>query len=194
MAQSAATNKRTRWSDDGDTCVESTVPVQSGPLRITDTCGKSQQVKASTQATSLPAPGKTGHADLAFVNAVFETLADIFKCTVEDLILDYCFHNNTSSCCRNSDGTLSIQAVTRVGLSEAVRAWFGKWEMSFTHSSVHANNFTLNRKTEDSRIAKTCLAFGVHRLSGLAEVLYRQPQGGKKGHRNHFLVAVDDVL
>jgi hypothetical protein len=186
MAQPAVTKKHTRWSDDGDACVESTVPVQSGPLRIRDvrvkgnesTGAKSQQVKTSTQSSAAP-PGKTGHADEAFVIAVFETLAQIFECSVEDLITDYCFHNTTSTCCRNSDGTLSIQAVTRVGLSQAVRAWFGKWEMSFKHSSVHANSFTLDRKTEDSRLGKTCLAFGVHKLSGLAkEVLYRRRKKG----------------
>jgi hypothetical protein len=144
--------------------------------------------------SSVAPPGKTGHADEAFVNAVFFTLSELFECSVEDLITDYCFHNTTSTCCRSSDGTLSIQAVTTVGLADAVRAWFGKWEMSFRHSSVHANPFTLCRKTEDSRIGQTCLAFGVHRLSDLArDVLYRQPQGGKKGHSNHFLVAVDKV-
>ena len=137
---------------------------------------------------------KTAHADEDFVNSVFETLAGIFRCTKEQLIRDYCFHSTTSTCCRNSDGTLSIKAVTKVGLWDAVRAWFGKWEMSFRHSSVHVNPFTLHRVGEDPHVGQTCLTFGIHRLCEHARnVLYRQKQGGKLGHSNHFLVAPDEV-
>jgi hypothetical protein len=81
-------------------------------------------------SSALP-PGKTGHLDEAFVNAIFVSLAGLFNCTAVQLMTDYCFHNVTSTVCRNQDGTFSSKAVTRVGLTEAVRAWFGKWSMSF---------------------------------------------------------------
>jgi len=144
-------------------------------------------------SSALP-PGKTGHLDEAFVKAIFVSLSGLFKCTEEQLMTDYCFHNVTSTVCRNKDGTFSIKAVTRVGLTEAVRAWFGKWSMSFGHSSVHANPFGLHRATEDPRISSTCLSFGIHRLCDLAtDVLHRQSQGGKKAHTNNFLVATEEV-
>ena len=146
-------------------------------------------IRTESMLSIAVAGKKTAHADEDFVNSVFETLAGIFRCTKEQLIRDYCFHSTTRTCCRNSDGTLSNKEVTKVGLRDAVRAWFGKWEMSFRRCTVHANPFTLHRVGEDPRVGQTCLAFGMHRLCEHARnVLYRQKQGGKLGHSNHFLV------
>ncbi len=77
---------------------------------------------------------KTGHADEEFVRNVCFTLAGVCECSEEDLSEDFCFHNITSSRCgRNEDGTLSIKAVTKVGVKDAMRAWFGAWNMAIGH-------------------------------------------------------------
>ena len=46
---------------------------------------------------------------------------------------DWCFHNMTSRCGFNEDGTLSIKAITKVGTQDAMRAWFGALHMAVAH-------------------------------------------------------------
>jgi len=84
-------------------------------------------------STALKPGQKTGHADLDFVREVIPTLMALFQCSEEDLLTEFVFHNARSTCGRRSDGSFCIHAVTKVGIQDAARAWFGACSMSLYH-------------------------------------------------------------
>ena len=53
------------------------------------------------------------------------TLLTFLHCTRAELDINFALHCKHGKCCTNSDGTLSLQPVTRVGMQDAWRSWFG---------------------------------------------------------------------